>query len=123
MTKDDKNEHLNDRQRKALPFFAACTTYETACQKASISRNTLYEWLKNPYFKEALGQLRASIHEETVGILKNCAAEAVNKLVALMRGSKNENVQRLAANDILSRLMKFKELEEIEIGIVELEKK
>lgn len=122
MTEPDKNS-LSQRQSKALPFFAACTTYEAACQKASISRNTFYEWLKNPHFKEALNQLRESIHEETVGVLKNCASEAVGKLVSLMRNSANENVQRLAANDILTRLSKFRELEEIEERICLLEVK
>lgn len=121
MTENDK-AGLNERQIKALPFFAACTTYEEACRRAEISRNTFYEWLKDPSFKSELNRLRDSIIEESVAILKTSATEAMVKLVQLMRGSSSDNVQRMAAKDLLDYLISYREHYELAEDIRELKK-
>ena len=122
MTEPDTSD-LNERQLKALTFFAACITHEDACRQASISRNTFYEWLKEPNFKQALRQLQSSIMEDAMNSLRNCAAKAVERLVHLMEHGSNENVQRMAANDLLKHLQEYKEQEDIIARVEDLKEK
>ena len=76
MTEQDIQEphesgELTERQRKAIPFLVGSHTYEEGRKKARISKNALYEWLKNPSFKEALRKQRDALITEALVLAAN----------------------------------------------------
>ena len=124
MTESDKNEgqNLTERQLKAIPHLVASSTYEKGCRKARISRNTFYEWMKNPVFKAELRRQRDTIIEEALDILKCNMTNAVRILVELLDTTKNEYLKRNVAKDIIGYVIKAKELEDLDRRITEIEK-
>lgn len=112
---------LSDRQKKALPYFASCRSYEEGCRKAEISKNAFYEWLKEPLFKSKLDQMRDSIVEEAVDTLKANVTKAACALVELLEESDNPALKRSIANDIIGHVFKVKEMQEFEKRLMALE--
>jgi predicted DNA-binding protein (UPF0251 family) len=121
MTKSD-NLSLSKRQKQALPIFASNLTIEEACERAGISRNTFYEWLKEPQFKLELDRLRNEIVNEAVNHLKITSTKAAKTLGDLLERDDSPTVQRAAANDVLGHVMKFMELKELEDRLADVER-
>ena len=121
MTESDKLS-LSKRQTQALPIFASNLTIEEACERAGISRNTFYEWLKEPQFKLELERLRNEIVNEAVNHLKITSTKAARTLADLLERGDSPTVQRAAANDVLGHVMKFMELKELEDRLADIER-
>ncbi len=121
MTESDKLS-LSKRQTQALPIFASNLTIEEACERAGISRNTFYEWLKEPQFKSELERLRNEIVNEAVNHLKMTSTKAAKTLGDLLERDDSPTVQRAAANDVLGHVMKFMELKELEDRLADIER-
>lgn len=121
MTKSD-TFNLSIRQQQALPIFASNLTIEEACERAGISRNTFYEWLKEPQFKSELEKLRNEIVNEAVNHLKITSTKAAKTLGDLLERDDSPAVQRAAANDVLGHVMKFMELKELEDRLADIER-
>lgn len=121
MTKND-TFNLSTRQQQALPLFASNLTIEEACERAGISRNTFYEWLKEPQFKLELDRLRNEIVNDAINYLKSTTTKAARTLANLLEREDNPSVQRAAANDVLGHVMKFIELKELEERLTEMER-
>lgn len=121
MTESDKLS-LSKRQTQALPIFASNLTIEEACERAGISRNTFYEWLKEPQFKSELDRLRNEIVNEAVNHLKITSTKAAKTLGDLLERDDSPTVQRAAANDVLGHVMKFMELKELEDRLADIER-
>lgn len=119
MTKYDQNE-LSDRQKKALPHFAEARSYTMACKRAGVSKNTFYEWMKNPSFKRALRELQGDIISEAYSAIKSATIRASQALIDLLE-DKNPQVVRGVANDILGHTLKFLEQEEVLMRIERIE--
>lgn len=120
MTKTDTNS-LSPRQLKALPTLAATSNCNEACKQARLSRDCYYKWLKQPLFKAILDKMRNEVIQEAVMQLKLGAVKAASTLVKLTDREDNPSVQRAAANDILSHVVKFQEQQELEERIAILE--
>lgn len=120
-TKPDKNG-LSDKQLKALPFLVTTLSDGEGCKQAKISRQTYYEWLKEPSFKHELRRLRNLIVEDAVEALKSHTTKAIDVLVKLL-DIDNPALQRNVANDIIGHIVRFKELHELEIRLEILETK
>ena len=123
MTKSDKNkgQNLTERQVKAIPHLVASSTYEKGCRKARISRNTFYEWLKDPVFKAELKRQRDTVIEEALETLKSSMTNAVKVLLDLLDTTKNEYLKRNVAKDIIGYVIKAKEIEDLDKRITEIE--
>ncbi len=123
MTKSDTSQggELSERQKKAIPFFVNAPTVEGGCKGAKISRETYYQWLSDPAFKEELKRHRDRVVEEALDSMKGNMARAVSALVGLLE-TKNQFLKRSVANDILGHVLKSKELEDIERRIEALER-
>lgn len=121
MTKSDIFS-LSKRQKQVLPIFASNLTIEEACERAGISRNTFYGWLKEPQFKLELDRLRNEIVNEAVNHLKIASTKAARTLADLLERDDSPTVQRAAANDVLGHVMKFMELKELEDRLADIER-
>lgn len=122
MTEHDENT-LSERQIKALPFFAGCSTFEEGCREAKVSKNTFYEWLKQPLFKAELTRLRDEIVADAITSLKSRVSKAVDVLGRLLDQNDNPSLLRGVANDIIGHVIKFKELQEIEQRLDSIERR
>ena len=120
MTKKYQKE-LTDRQKKALPFFISCGSYEEGCRKAGVSKNALYCWLRDAAFKKELDHLLESVVAEAVLLLKSNITKASEALVTLLDLKGNPSILRAVSNDIIGHVHKFNESQEIERRLEALE--
>ena len=112
---------MSERQRKAIPFLVNSPTVEGGCKAAKISRETYYQWLSDPLFRDELREHRDKLIEDALNVMKANMTKAVNALVGLLN-TKNEFLMRAVANDILGHVLKSKELEDIERRVEALER-
>ncbi len=119
---NDGESKLTARQLKFLPVLLASPTYTEACRKGRVSRDTLYEWLKDPAFKAELGRQRDELVAQGLSLLSQSVVKAVETLVGLLNGS-DGRLKRLAARDILDQHVKFKELDDLTERIEAIEER
>ncbi len=116
------NEELSDKQRSALIHLVSGHTIEQGCKDAGISRDCFYRWLENPTFKAELSRLRDAIFLDAIEQLKHSMKLACHTLQALCEDPEcPPAVKRGAASDIISHLMKWRETQDLEKRITQLE--
>lgn len=117
------NEELSDKQRLALIHFVNSPTVEQGCKDAGISRECYYRWLDNPSFKAELSTLREVFVVEAIEQLKSSMKSACHTLRSLCEDSEcPPAVRRGAASDIIGHLMKWRDTQELEKRLIQLEK-
>ena len=109
---NDGESMLTPRQLKFLPVLLASPTYTQACRKGKVSRDTLYEWLRQPAFKAELGKQRDELVAQGFALLSQSVGKAVETLVGILDGS-DGRLKRLAARDVLDQHVKFRELDDL----------
>jgi len=105
-------EGLTKRQREAIPFLATSPTYAEGIKRAKIGKTTLYKWLKDPVFVRELDNQRDLVVNEAFDILKASLTKAITTLTDLLDGAGNRELKRRVCNDIITYIMKLKELKE-----------
>ena len=120
MKRDTGN--LSARQRLALPIIAAEPTIDGAAGKIGVTRKTVYQWLKQESFKQALDEARKEYVESAFRTMRLAAKQAADKIVKHM-DSTDERLSLRAAEDILQYTQKALEHEEFERRIEALEAK
>jgi phage terminase small subunit len=127
-TESDEIRHLESestltaRQVKFLPVLLASPTYTAACKAGRVSRDTLYEWLKDPAFKAELDRQRAELVAQGFALLSQSVTKAVETLVGLLDAG-DVRLRRLAARDILDQHVKFRELGDLTRRIEAIEER
>lgn len=111
---------LTPRQYKAIEALLEAPTITAAAHAAGVARVTLYEWLKQGPFREALETARASLYRAGVDTLKGAAEKAAGRLIELL-DSKNENTRRLTAHEILTLAIRIDESQTLEKRLAALE--
>ena len=119
---NDSEPKLTARQVKFLPVLLASPTYTQACQAGRVSRDTLYEWLKDPAFKAELDRQRDELAAQGFALLSQSVGKAVETLVGLLDAG-DGRLKRLAARDILDQHVKFRELDELTRRIEAIEER
>ena len=117
------SENLTPRKRKAIA--ALLTTCDTtqAAQVAGVSRVTIYKWMRDQAFKDALKAGAAEALESLSRSLVTLGDKAVKALgAALDDTAAGASVKVRAADVILSRLLQLKELIDLESRVTELER-
>lgn len=109
---NDGESKLTDRQVRFLPVLLANVNYTEACKAGRVSRDTLYEWLKDPAFKTELDRRRDELAAQGFALLSQSVAKAVETLVGLLDAG-DGRLKRLAAKDILDQHARFRELHEL----------
>ncbi|MEA3368814.1 MAG: IS630 transposase-related protein [Candidatus Ratteibacteria bacterium] len=117
----DKDNKLSNRQLLAISHLIGSPSIEKASQKARVSRNTIYLWLKDEDFRMELKRQRDEVIRIALERLKSSITTAVEELIKLM-GAEREEVRRLACNDIINHTLKSIEVEHIEERLDKVEK-
>lgn len=115
------NGQLSEKMQRLIPFIIGSHTVEAGCKEAGISTVTYYEYLKNELFAKELKRARDNAVGSAMETLKNATTKAVNELVTLL-DSKDENIRRRAAVDVLTFITKWREFNEIEDRLVQIER-
>jgi hypothetical protein len=113
---------LTARQAKFLPILFASPTHTEACRKGRVSRDTLYEWFKDPAFKAELARQRGELAIQGLALLSQSVMKAVETLVKLLDAG-DGRLKRLAAKDILDQHAKFRELDDLTQRIEAIEER
>jgi len=112
---------INPKQAKAIPILLSADCIEVAAKQVGVTKNTIYSWLKQQDFKQALSEARKKLLDKALDKLTGISMKAVNTLEQLLN-AESEAVRRAAANDVLGHAIKYKEVAEIEARLESVEK-
>ena len=116
-----KDNALSIKQLKAVTLLLTRPTREEVIKEIEVSTETLYRWLRDPAFKEELARQQNIIIEAALIILRANMTRAAETLVGLL-DEKGGELRRRVANDIISHVLKAKELEELEERLEQVER-
>jgi len=116
----EKPGDISDKKALLISYLLTSPSVEIACQKAKISQNTYYIWIKDEIFRMELDRQRQAIASAKLDSLKGYFIQAIGILAKLMQ-SENEAISRLACKDIIDCTFKTIELRDIEERVAYLE--
>jgi transposase len=117
-----KKAKLTQRQENAIAAIIEKGTIEGAAVQLRVSRQTIYNWLKDPEFKRRLEQERKTVFDEAVGLVKVASKQSAAVLVNLL-DCKDSRTRRTAAKDILNYAIKAVEIHDLEERLERIEEK
>jgi hypothetical protein len=114
---------LTAKQRKAVDALLTMGDVPAAAQHAGVSRDTIYRWLKQPVFLEAVRAAEAQAIDDLSRILVRLGRTASGTLAKAMSDGTTPVAAKIRAADIvLNRLLQLRELATLEARVVELER-
>ncbi len=119
-----KNETLSTKKQRAIEVLSTSGNVASAARAAKVSRKTLYRWLRQPNFAEALESAAQESLANLSRELVRLGTQAVTTLEGAMTDSMAATGTKVRAADVvLSRLLQLRELVSIEARLTALEKK
>lgn len=112
---------VNEKQVKAIGIVLNAKSIEAGCKLAGISKTLYYGWLKNPLFVEEVKRQRDISTAEALDKLRKSLSRAVDTLVDLLN-SQSETTKRYVANDIITHVLKTKELQDLDERLTAIER-
>jgi hypothetical protein len=113
---------LSSRQRKAVEALLSTGEPTAAAREAGIARDTLYRWLKEPAFLQAVRDAEAAALDELSRLLVRLGRTAAATLAKAMSDPAVPWATRVRAADAsLGRLLQLRELATLEARVTELE--
>ena len=107
-------------QRRALAALLASKTIAEAAAACRLSEKTLYRYLENPDFRQALTQAETGLIDETGRRLLTGQDKALEALEGIIKSGKDTD-RRLAAVAWLDLLLKWRQAETLEARVAALE--
>jgi phage terminase small subunit len=118
------NNNLTPRRRKAVESLLTSGDVTCAALTAGISRETLYRWMKEEDFIQALKEAEAQALEGLSCSLVALGSKAANTLEAAMDDTDVPAAARInAARVVLDNLLRLRELVNLEERVSKLEAK
>lgn len=122
MPQNVTHHDLKPKQRKAVEALLTTGEVAAAAQSVGVSRETLYRWLKEPVFQQAVRQAEAQALDDLSRLLVRLGRTAVATLAKAMSDPSVPAASRVRAADAaLSRLLQLRELATLEQRITALE--
>ncbi len=114
---------LTPKQHKALAALLSEPTVTAAAANVGIGERTLHTWLHEPTFADAYTALRHDAVALAVGRLQHATGSAVDALVDVLDTlpPAPAAVRVSAAKVVLEYALRFRELDELETRIAQLE--
>lgn len=113
--------HITEKQRRAIPYIIAEKDVENGCKSAGITTTCFYTWMKEECFVTALQNARNEFVSGAMDTLKKHVGQAVDELAKLLE-SKNEEIRRKTANNIIELSLRWREAGEIESRLEQIER-
>jgi len=128
MRQNETHKKLSPKQIRAVEAMMSEPTLRGAAQKAGIGHATLYRWLAEPAFVDALREARTQAFEKTMVALAAAAEKAVEVLREIL-GDDQAAAKEIAAIRIravrtaFDAMLRSRDLIEIERRLQALEEK
>jgi hypothetical protein len=127
--KNTKEENVEEKRPRQVRWDAAIlallqnSTREKAAEAAGIDPATLYRWLQNPKFQEALLAARREVFGQAMGRLQQASLTAVDTLIGIMDDTGVAPAGRVQASRcVLDLSRKSLELDDIRMHMVKIQK-
>lgn len=118
-----ENVTLSANQRRALSALLAEKSVRDAAAKCNLSEQTLYRYLSEDPFRQALQSAHAAIYAEVSNRLTADILTALEKLWAIVDSATDQNIKRMAINDWLKHALKIREVDDLEARVQRLEER
>ncbi len=118
MSKNAKSSRPN--QQQAIAALLSRKSIKAAALSINIGERTLQRWLTNPAFIQNLKRAENQLVESGIRQMLFLQEKAINALEDLL-SSQNETVRRHAADDILTHMLKLRQIYQVEERLTELE--
>ena len=115
-------KNISAKQQEFITEFIQTGSIKFTCQKTGIVKQTYYNWLNNPDFKEELKKQQEIYYENSLSAIKTLFALAVETHEELLK-SDNEYVRLRAANSVINKNARILEAVEHRERIKNLERK
>ena len=113
---------LTSRQQQAIAAIVATGDVTVAAQSVGVNRATLYRWLKQPSFVQAVHAAEADAVEDLSRMLVRLGRTAVATLAKAMSDPATPAATKVRAADAtLSKLLQLRELATLEQRVAALE--
>lgn len=114
---------IKPNQKKAVEALCSGSTVKLAAAQAAVSEKTLYKWLKEPDFQQALSARKTEIFTSVESLVTGSMLHAVATLRQICTDTEAPPATRVsAARAILESGLRVRELYTIEERIAALEK-
>ena len=110
--RDYTGKGLSPSQEAAAVALAAGMTLDEAAKKSHRATVTVKLWLRNPAFRQRIGELRQILTDRTLGLLAAASADAVQTLVELL-ADESGALRKGSADSLLSHSIKYQEVAEM----------
>jgi transposase-like protein len=122
MRRDATVSTLTSRQQQAIQAIVATGDVTIAAQSVGVNRATLYRWMKQPAFVQAVHAAEADAVEDLSRMLVRLGRTAVATLARAMTDPATPPATKVRAADAtLSRLLQLRELATLEQRVAALE--
>lgn len=112
---------LKPKQMQAVELLALGFTREETAKRVGVGERTLYLWLQQAEFQQALRDVQAEQWRALLGRLGRLTGEAVDALQRALRDAPHA-VQVRAADVLLGKLVAVKQVHELEQRLAALER-
>ena len=109
----EKFTSLTHRQQAALPHIVGSPTLSQGARSANIGRATLYRWLQDEGFRQALNRLRSEAADLATSELQALMLKGILVLSQAMEDP-SPDIKLRAARATLYLALKVKDIEEIQ---------
>lgn len=113
---------VSAKQQEFITEFIQTGSIKCTCQKTGIVKQTYYNWLNNPDFKEELKKQQENYYENSLSSIKTLFALAVETQEELLK-SDNEFVRLRAANSVINKNARILEAVEHRERLKNIERK
>ncbi len=123
MPTDRTPQTLTPKQRKAVEALLTVGEVQAAAQAAGVSKDSIYRWLRQPLFLEAVRAAEAQALDDLSRMLVRLGRTAAGTLAKAMSDAATPMATRVrAAEATLGRLLQLRELATLEARVAELER-
>jgi hypothetical protein len=123
MRPDATDAGLSAKQRRAVEALLATGEVSAAAKEVGANKATLYRWLKEPAFLQAVREVEAKALDELSRLLVRLGRTAAATLAKAMNDPATPAATRVRAADVtLARLLQLRELATLETRVAELER-
>lgn len=115
-------DDLTPKQYRAIANLMLCNTVEEAAQESGIGARTLWTWLKEPTFRDALAEAERNTVEAATRRLSSLASKALGVVESIMEDESASDAVRLrAAATVLDSALRWREVVTLEDRLSALE--
>lgn len=120
----DKGSKLGRRRERAIQALLECDSQRDAARTVGIGEVTLWRWMQELEFREALRDAKRRLLDEALTNLQRATGKAIGALVAILEDQdKPASARVTAARTILETAIKAVQFDELEARVHQLEQR